>query len=294
MSTASTIVREGSRAALLGAALLLAAGCAEGDRKQAPTNADPVRAALVTGSTALSPGDTVQLGLHFRIAAGWHLYWKGRSDTGAPIAVTALLPPGYTAEPLLWPAPERHVSPGRILDHVYCDEVLLILPVAAPAAAPPGSEARFAADLEWVVCREECRVGRSHVELALPVVAGRSPNGAPAPSTQAPLFARFRRRLPVPWPQDRPGLSATWQGDVLVVGDERGGDLVFYPNADCGRLVDLLADGVGGNGRLELRFDGRDGVPGPARGILEIRPSGGDEPVWYELDVPHPGTGNAG
>jgi hypothetical protein len=275
MSTMSTNVCEGSRAALLGAALLLAAGCAQGDGERAPTDADPVRSALVAGSTA-------------------HLYWKGRSNTGAPIAVTALLPPGFTAEPLLWPAPERHVSPGRILDHVYRDEVLLILPVVVPGAAPPGSEARFAADLEWVVCRDECRVGRSHVELTLPVVAIEPPGMVPAPDEEPPLFVRFRRRLPWPWPQDRPELSATWQGDVLVVADERGSDLVFHPNADCGRLVDLLADGVGGGGRLRIRFVARGGVPGPARGILEIRPPDGSGPVWYELDVPRPGAGNAG
>jgi hypothetical protein len=294
MSIPSTTVLDGTRVALLCAVLLLAVGCAEGDRTPDATAVDPVRAALVAESAALAPGDTVQLGLHFRIAEGWHLYWKGRSDTGAPIAVTALLPPGYVAGPLLWPAPERHLSPGRILDHIYRDELLLILPVVVPAAALLGSEARFAADLEWVVCREECRVGRAHVELTLPVVARPRAGAAPAFAARAPLFVRFRRRMPVPWPHDRTGLTATWQGDVLLVSDERGGDLVFYPEMDCGRLVDPLTDGVGGGGRLQLRFDSRDGIPGPARGVLEIRPSGAGEPVWYKLDIPHPETGTAG
>jgi hypothetical protein len=66
MSIPSTTVLDGTRVALLCAVLLLAVGCAEGDRTPDATAVDPVRAALVAESAALAPGDTVQLGLHFR------------------------------------------------------------------------------------------------------------------------------------------------------------------------------------------------------------------------------------
>ena len=140
---------------------------------------------------ALTPGDTLILGVSFTIEKDWHLYGNAANDTGYPIHVTPKLPPGYVALDLLWPAPKRHISPGDILDHVYEERVTLLLPVVVPADARIGDRVELKAHLDWLVCRDLCLPESADVAVRLPVRAIAAPNMA-----AAPLFAETRARLP--------------------------------------------------------------------------------------------------
>lgn len=244
----------------------------------------PVQVSLTAEISTATPGQTLNLGLVFDIAPGWHLYWHGRSDSGAPISVDLELPAGFTADMWQWPAPRRHVAPGDLLDHVYEEQVVLILPVSVPATARPGGSVTFQGQVEWVVCRDECQFGGGEVTLNLAVQPQLQ---AGSPSGSEPLFTRARRRIPRPWPQDS-SVRLQWHDNSLVLQSDQEGTLTFYPLQDCGLLVDLLGDGETTTGRLALRFRAREGEIGPAHGVLEWRPAGVDTAEFYLLNERFP------
>lgn len=244
----------------------------------------PVAIRLVAETTAAPAGGIVTLGLVFTIAPEWHLYWRGCSDSGAPIAVKMELPPGSQAGEFLWPAPQRHISPGGILDHVYEGEVVLILPVTLSVDIPPGGTVSFHGRVDWVVCRESCEFGAAEVEIALPLVAE---NQSIARSASAPLIANARRSIPQPFPTDHQNIRVRWQATTLHIESGREGYLAFYPATGCENLLDPLSDGESDRGRLALRFREVAGDGAVVQGVLEWRPDGSNLVSYYELDYPY-------
>src|SRR6185503_16838228 len=75
---------------------------------------DNVTARLVSERIALTPGRTAWLALHFTIRPGWHTYWLNPGDAGEKTDIAWTLPPGFSAGPIQWPAPERLLEPGDI------------------------------------------------------------------------------------------------------------------------------------------------------------------------------------
>jgi DsbC/DsbD-like thiol-disulfide interchange protein len=272
------------RLSCLSLAATLGAGCA-GDR--GPSTPTVVRPRLVCETMALIAGQTAYLGIDLDLARGWHLYWTGRSDSGAPPSIQMEMPTGYRPGELLWPAPRRQLSPGRILDHVYRDRLLLILPVAVPDSAAVGDTVTFGCRLDWVVCKDVCLVDSARVSLKLPVSAA---TATARSSPEAPLFVSSRQRLPRPLSEGKDqGVRTEWQQSNLAVHVPEASYLAFYPAVDCGALLDLIDDGESTNGTLLLRFTPSPGGPGPAKGVLEIRTKAQDRPVFYSLNLDHPG-----
>lgn len=249
---------------------IVLAGIASPAAAQRDEEGDIVLPRLVAEHLALVPGEQAWLGLTFQIREGWHLYWNGLSDSGGPILIKLSLPAGYVQDgTILWPAPRRYVLPGDILDHIYEKRVTLLVPVQVPPSATPGSTAEFAADLEWLVCREICLPGQARVVQSLPVAE------TARPSPDAPLFRESRARLPVPPPPDevairrRPGaLTLTVRGAAW---------LAFYPMEGCARLTDPIADGQAEGERLRLRMR-QEG--GRVVGVLEVRRDSGESRFW--------------
>jgi thiol:disulfide interchange protein DsbD len=200
----------------------------------------------------------------FTVDPGWHLYANSRNDSGLPISVDLHGPEGYSIGALQWPAPHREVSPGAILDHVYKEQVLLLLPVQVPPDARPGTTARFAGTVDWLVCGTGCIPGNASLSLELPI----APAGdAAIPSPDAAAFAAARRRLPVA--PEGGEVSARWADGSLSLEVAGATKLAFYPDTGCVALLDPIADGEAQGGALALRIDSTDGRPA-VRGVLEV------------------------
>lgn len=135
-------------------------------------------------------GEPFWVGLHLRMAPGWHTYWKNPGDSGLPTRLRWTLPAGFQAGEIHWPYP-RVFSQGPVTSYGYADEVLLPVTITPPAAVAAG-EVTLAARADWLECQEACIPGRVELSLVLPVRAAASP-----PSTRwGPAFADARRRLP--------------------------------------------------------------------------------------------------
>jgi len=93
---------------------------------------------LVSDTDAVAPGTSFRIGLRFRLAPGWHTYWRNPGDAGVAPELDLALPKGATAGPLGWPAPQR-LAEGPLMTYAYTGEVLLPLTVTLAPATPAGS-----------------------------------------------------------------------------------------------------------------------------------------------------------
>lgn len=169
--------------------LLAPFGAFAAESNRVVTTRDTV--SLVSRSESAT-GSTVKLGLLFRLAKGWHIYWKDAGDAGEPPEVSFAAPEKAKAGAFAWPAPEWFVV-GSIGDYVETGTVLLPFTLALPDKIP-GAGTDIHAVGHWLVCNRMICVPEQG-NFALHETAG------PAlPSAQAKLFAAANAALPRPSP----------------------------------------------------------------------------------------------
>jgi thiol:disulfide interchange protein DsbD len=148
-----------------------------------------VTTSLVADVSSIQPGQTFRLGILFKMSPDWHIYWQTPGDAGLAPELNITLPDGFTAGPVQWPVPERLML-DEIVGYCYNEEVLLYMPVTAPATLPAKIE--ISADPKWLACRQECVPGEVK-GLKLTLAAG------PAkPSKDAATFKKFEALVPAP------------------------------------------------------------------------------------------------
>src|SRR5579864_3927043 len=135
---------------------------------------DHVKASLAAETQGAAPGATVYVALIQKIEPGWHTYWKNPGDAGLPPTIAWTLPTGWRAGDIVWPAPKR-LPVGPLMNYGYEGEVILPVPIEAPADARPGQTAHLAADVQMLVCAATCVPQESKLALDLPVTAGAPP-----------------------------------------------------------------------------------------------------------------------
>lgn len=154
-----------------------------------------VTAQLVASVNAVVPGSEIYLGVNQQIIPHWHTYWLNPGDSGNATTINWTLPDGATASDIIWPAPSRF-SMGPITNYAYENNVTLLSKVSVPASLSPGETFTTQADVEWLVCAEECIPQQVKLALSLPVVASAAEAGA-----GSPLIDESLARVPVqsPW-----------------------------------------------------------------------------------------------
>jgi DsbC/DsbD-like thiol-disulfide interchange protein len=146
-------------------------------------------ARLVADTAAIRPGGEFRLGVLFRMAPEWHIYWKNPGESGLATEVRFDLPDGFRASELKWPVPVRFVSPGPVVSYGYAGEVLLWATVRAPDALSAEAPVRLRAKVSWLECREACVPGEAELAVEVPV------SSEPEPANRQ-LFTRCEERLP--------------------------------------------------------------------------------------------------
>jgi thiol:disulfide interchange protein DsbD len=199
-----------------------------GTAKAEPIQTGHIEVELVSQDAGVAPGSTVYVALRQKIQPGWHTYWRNPGDAGDATRIVWTLPAGWTAGDIVWPTPEKS-RVGPLLDFAYTGEVLLPVPISAPASAQVGSVVTLKAAAAFLVCEQVCVPEDAVVTLTLPVVAG-------TPQTDPKWGAKVAETLAkAPKPA---GLKAVFdlQGSVLklaVTGAPlKGADLsgaFFYP-----------------------------------------------------------------
>jgi len=260
--------------------LIVLAGLITAEPANAQENAPDVSVRLVSQREALPAGGEGRLGLVFDIEPGWHLYWKNNGDTGMPIFPQWRLPRGIEAGELRWPAPRRYIHAGMV-DYIYEDQVTLILPVRINDEAA-GRKLTFAADIQWLVCKEACLPGDARVEITLPVMAADDP---PRATSSARFFEQAERRLPKPWrPGDGSGVHAQWRGRTLSIRAQGADEVIFYPLAPRDAApIDPASSGRAAGQSLRIEYDDRLDDADRLSGVLEAQR--GDETTFHFIEL---------
>lgn len=166
--------------------------------ESAPASSSRDTVTLVSDTDAVAPGTPFRIGLHFHLAPGWHTYWRNPGDAGVAPEFSVVLAPGAQSGPIEWPTPRR-VAEGPVMTYAYTGDLLLPVTVTPSAQAGPMP---IQAHARWLVCKEICVPEEADFRLDLP-------QGSPAPSAQAPLFAAHDRAVPRPSP---------WQAQIAPDG----------------------------------------------------------------------------
>ncbi|NOR15043.1 MAG: hypothetical protein GQ544_05025 [Candidatus Aminicenantes bacterium] len=129
---------------------------------------DHVNAHLIAEVLSIQPGRSFSVGVLLELEKDWHTYWQNPGDSGLPIAITWKLPAGFIPGDIQWPYPDRFGT-DYVVNFGYEKEVLLITEIKASPTAKPGETITIEADVEWLVCKEECLAGHSELILSLSV-----------------------------------------------------------------------------------------------------------------------------
>jgi DsbC/DsbD-like thiol-disulfide interchange protein len=173
--------------------------------------AQHARAELLSRQAAVKPGSDLQLGVHFVLEKGWHIYWINPGDSGQPPSFKWQLPPGFRAGEIQWPRPER-IQPSKALaDFGYSDEVLLPLTMHAPPNVSDSAPVEFGVEVKWLVCREVCIPEHANLHLTLPVLSAASVD-----QQHAKLFENTDKLLPQSLPSGWKASFASAKDDLIL------------------------------------------------------------------------------
>lgn len=235
---------------------------------------------LLPAWTHATPGADLELGLHFDLPEGWHIYWTNPGDSGMPTEASFTGPAGATFSPTRYPAPERIESAGGIVNYAYSGETALFTTTTVPADTTDRFGVR--AEATWLLCRDVCVLQSGEASASVPVPR-RVKQVRPA---NAARLSRARSRVPAPleepaaWKRSR--RDGGWRLEVALDGNLPA---ELLPSAELEALLDDHALRWEG-GAVVLRIEGRTDEAGPesVAGVLSLDQHGGRR--WYRLDLP--------
>ena len=142
---------------------------------------------LVAAQSFVGDDSAIELGLEFRLAPHWKIYWRSPGDAGYPPRLDWTGSDNLAGAEIAWPAPQRFSVLG--LETVgYQDSV--VLPIRARVTRP-GAPLALHATLDYLTCAEICVPYQTELALVLPATP-------PTPSVASfgPLIARWEARVP--------------------------------------------------------------------------------------------------
>jgi len=135
---------------------------------------NPLHIELVSGVTAIRPGQPFDVALHLQHPAGYHTYWKFPGIVGVPTGIEWNLPKGFTADPIEWPAPQR-VMMFTVIAQGFEGECVLPIRIHPPADLAPGGQIELKGKASWMCCGNDCNPGFKDLAISLPVARDGGP-----------------------------------------------------------------------------------------------------------------------
>jgi suppressor for copper-sensitivity B len=164
---------------------------------------------LVSAVSAMGNLQELPLGLEFRLAPGWKIYWRTPGEAGLPPTLDLQMANGAPLQSQIeWPVPKRFNAFG--FDNFgYADAV--ILPVAL-RGYDRGAALQIRGQIEALVCSDICvpLAGALRLDLA---------DGPAEPSSMAMVIAQFAAKVPRIDALSPIKIATAWQsGSQLKIG----------------------------------------------------------------------------
>jgi suppressor for copper-sensitivity B len=213
-----------------------AAGEWEGD--------DRVAARLIAATDHVGGGDVVDAGIAFRVAPGWHIYWRTPGEAALPPTVDWAGSANMSGGVIAWPFPTRAII-GGLQNNIYPGPVVLPVTVRLFHPAEP---VQLHAHLSYAACGEVCVPYVVDLTLTLPA-------GPASPAPEAPLIAAARAQVPGALTD----IGVALEG--LSLSSSSAGlhlDIVLRPAGAAFAAPDVFVEGAGNLAipNVQLRADG--------------------------------------
>ena len=141
---------------------------------------------IISQTDATGDGDSVALGLHFKLEDHWKIYWRTPGDAGFPPSVDWDGSYNVKDAKLNWPLPERFSILGfETLG--YPGEVVLPLNLTLDQS---GDALALNAQISYLACAEICVPYDTTIQFSLPAGPG-------TPSAEAHLLNTFQTQVPL-------------------------------------------------------------------------------------------------
>ena len=181
---------------------------------------------LISANAGSGNGQTIDLGLQFRMRPGWKIYWRSPGDAGFPPQISWIGSTNFAGATILWPAPRRFSVLG--LETLgYKKEV--VFPIKAELFERDKA-VKLSARVRFLTCDDICVPYETILKLMLP--AGRD--------------------LATP----ESGTIAAWEAKVPK-------DVTKKDVSASLAIEDVAIAGTGANQALIVRVAGRDALKKP-------------------------------
>jgi suppressor for copper-sensitivity B len=151
---------------------------------------------LVSAAAGTGNANSVPLGLQFKLAEGWKIYWRTPGDAGFPPDLEIKTGGNLAGLDWQWPVPHRFSLFG-LESHGYDGEV--VFPITA-RLSKPGKALKIDAVVHALACSDICVPLDAALSFTLPA-------GPAGPTVYTQLVSRYRSQ--VPGPLEGAGLSVT-------------------------------------------------------------------------------------
>lgn len=141
---------------------------------------------LLARHRTVAPGGEVLLGVRWKIAPKWHMYWRNPGDSGTAPRITVTGVDGLKVGEIRWPRPIVFKDDWGDTTYGYEDEALLVVPVRIPSTTPTGP-LQLEVQAEWLVCKGACLLGDGRSTIEIEVRDGASDREKPDPAIERAL-----------------------------------------------------------------------------------------------------------
>ena len=202
---------------------------------------------LIADTTAVVPGQSFTVGVHYKIQPEWHIYWKNPGGSGLATEVTWGLPPGTSQSETIFPAPMVFESPGPVLSYGYADETMLMLEAKAPENLPESGNVQITAKTKYLMCSDRCLPpATKQLTLTLPVAKDAKPANAElfkkykalVPKKAGALPAEAKVTADVNGSTTNFELTVTPPTGKALSADKHGQSVYFYPADSKGFVIE--------------------------------------------------------
>jgi thiol:disulfide interchange protein DsbD len=182
-----------------------------------------VKIRLLAEKTQTNANDEIWIGIEQSIAPHWHTYWQNPGDSGTITRTNWHLPDGFEISDIHWPTPKR-LPYGPLMNYGFENNVVLLQKLKLPQNLPNG-KITLKADIELLVCKEECIPEYSTYTLTL--------NGENEDNTA--FFEKAVSKLPVKvnWPASFTQTDTSFKLKTTlpdeIANDIKPETLTFYP-----------------------------------------------------------------
>jgi suppressor for copper-sensitivity B len=173
---------------------------------------------LITASDNPGNASTLDAGLEFRFAKGWHGYWRTPEDAGVAPVINWSASDNIERGEVAWPAPHRLVIEG-LQNSVYENHVVLPVKLFLKTAGTP---ARIHVSVAYAACSEICVPYQAMLSLPVPL-------GPAGKSAEASTIDAARKAAP---------------GSAEAAGIERVSTRIVETSSGKKLLVDLRSNGI--------------------------------------------------